>query len=88
MAGHRGGDEKMPRTYKKNKRRGETSDDLSKLTGMRDYYLRVGLCLSGCELELGFSPDDLMSARRLWILHKAELMTRQDLKNPGYRPWA
>jgi hypothetical protein len=62
--------------------------DFSKLNGMQDYFLRNGLCLSGCEAELSFSPDDLMTARRLWVLHKNELMSRQDLKNPGWRPWA
>ena len=62
--------------------------DFSKMTGMQDYFLRTGVCLSGCESELGFPQDDLMSARRLWIMHKAELMQRQDLKNPGYRSWA
>jgi hypothetical protein len=64
------------------------TDNLSKLNGVRDYFLRTGVCLSGCESELGFPPDDLMTARRLWILHKDELMSRQDLKNPGKRPWA
>lgn len=63
-------------------------NNLSKLNGTRDYFLRNGLILFGTRDDLGFDPSDLMSARRLWVLHKDELMSHQDLKNPGWRPWA
>lgn len=66
------------------------TNNLNQLNSFRHFYLKTGVLLDGGQQELGFKPDDLMSGRRLWVLHREEVMQeyRNDLKNPGWRPFA